>query len=758
MSDRHPLWEVWIRAVIRHPYAVIGISLSITAILGLVVVSTPADLSFTGMMDNRDPEVIAYRDSIRVFGANSSYLLLLEGDPDKLRRVSERLIDELPRHVELERISASTDPAWVIDRSPWFWPDALFDSVLEAAGDSGPAPLTVQAVEAADRFIRRSLRPSERALLVTMEPFGDPLDMAMGGRHYRQIARATEAILEQEGGDVTAGFTGIGPMGAQDQNEVFTRVLIVTPITFVAVLILLTGVERRLSRVLMAGLALGSSTIIAFGLVGLVLGKLTITSTFFGMLLLGLGIDFGIHLLVALRDGRARGLSPEEALAGGVQSTGTAIVLGGGSTVLAFAVVAMVPEPGMRDMALTALFGLVAALILMLSMLPAGWLLLERRRRGADLPSKFHLPGLRPVVGLSLAYPRTVIALGLAVAVIGMAAVPRYKLESDLKKIISRKVPALEVEKRLREIYGIAPMTYLAAVDSLDQARAWSEALRKLPEIAEVTSAADFILDDSEERKGAMEATLSKEAGSNGDGVNALRDRLRRALELGPVTVEQLPASLSSGIVGKDGALALRIVPKENILDARVLGGQIARLRAIAPTTTGIPVIAKMFIIGRRDYVPILMPAIFIVVLLVLTVAFRDWRDVVLGLLPVTVGTFAAFGVFFWFGMQFSILTTVVLPVILGLGVDDGIHVVERLRRYRSRTDEVIHEAVEGVGRAIFLTTATTSVSFFGLLFTDHAGMESIGRFMLIGVPICFVTSVTMLPAAAKLLAKKDSR
>ena len=44
-------------------------------------------------------------------------------------------------------------------------------------------------------------------------------------------------------------------------------------------------------------------------------------------------------------------------------------------------------------------------------------------------------------------------------------------------------------------------------------------------------------------------------------------------------------------------------------------------------------------------------------------------------------------------------------------------------------------------------------VSFFGLLFSNHAGMESIAHFMLIGMPLCFLTSVTVLPAAAKLTA-----
>ncbi|MFP6584768.1 MAG: MMPL family transporter, partial [Candidatus Hydrogenedentota bacterium] len=155
-------------------------------------------------------------------------------------------------------------------------------------------------------------------------------------------------------------------------------------------------------------------------------------------------------------------------------------------------------------------------------------------------------------------------------------------------------------------------------------------------------------------------------------------------------------------------------------------------------------------------YVPYMVPMVFVVVTLVLIVAFRDVQGVLLSLLPVVTATSITFGFYFWLGLQFSTLTVVVVPVILGLGVDDGIHIVERLRRYKSPTREQLQEAVVGVGRPIFLTTTTTCVSFLALLFTDHSGLESIANFMLVGVPLCFLTSVTMVPAAATLFIVKE--
>ena len=75
-------------------------------------------------------------------------------------------------------------------------------------------------------------------------------------------------------------------------------------VTLVGVLLLVYGIEPRVSRVAVAGTALAGSASISLALVGLIQGQLSLASIMFGMLLLGLGVDFGIHILVSMRDAR----------------------------------------------------------------------------------------------------------------------------------------------------------------------------------------------------------------------------------------------------------------------------------------------------------------------------------------------------------------------------------------------------------------------------------------------------------------------
>ena len=101
---------------------------------------------------------------------------------------------------------------------------------------------------------------------------------------------------------------------------------------------------------------------------------------------------------------------------------------------------------------------------------------------------------------------------------------------------------------------------------------------------------------------------------------------------------------------------------------------------------------------------------------------------------------------------HFSILLIIVIPLLLGLGVDDGLHVVHRMLE---DPDLPAHKAAISVSRAITMTTLTTCISFGVLMFSNHAGMESMAQTLLFGLPVCFISSATLIPACAVLLGMR---
>ena len=132
LKDQHPFWTAWTRVIVHRPIFVILCALTVTGILGLQVWRTPKDLSFMGLLDENDVDMLHFRDTVDTFSADSMLVLLLEGDRAEIDRTVGLLVEGLSTLPEVKSISPPADPQWLIDRAPWLWPRPLFDSVLRA--------------------------------------------------------------------------------------------------------------------------------------------------------------------------------------------------------------------------------------------------------------------------------------------------------------------------------------------------------------------------------------------------------------------------------------------------------------------------------------------------------------------------------------------------------------------------------------------------------------------------------------------------
>jgi predicted RND superfamily exporter protein len=139
---------------------------------------------------------------------------------------------------------------------------------------------------------------------------------------------------------------------------------------------------------------------------------------------------------------------------------------------------------------------------------------------------------------------------------------------------------------------------------------------------------------------------------------------------------------------------------------------------------------------------PRVLVPIFLLVVVSLWFAFRSFKEVALSL-----GTLAFSGVLLWASMalldwEWNILNMMALPLLLGMGVDYGIHIQLALRRYNGDLLAVRRS----VGRALLLAGATTVAGFGSLAFSTNAGMASLGKVCALGILLALVTAVYLLP------------
>ena len=111
-------------------------------------------------------------------------------------------------------------------------------------------------------------------------------------------------------------------------------------------------------------------------------------------------------------------------------------------------------------------------------------------------------------------------------------------------------------------------------------------------------------------------------------------------------------------------------------------------------------------------------------------------------MLPLGLGMLQMFGIMGILNIPLNPANMIVLPLILGIGIDDGVHVMHDFRRQSGR-----YRMSPSTASAVLITSLTTMVGFGSLMIAGHRGLQSLGRVLTIGVSCCLFTSLIMMPA-----------
>ncbi|MEM1063113.1 MAG: hypothetical protein AAGJ97_12375, partial [Planctomycetota bacterium] len=130
---------------------------------------------------------------------------------------------------------------------------------------------------------------------------------------------------------------------------------------------------------------------------------------------------------------------------------------------------------------------------------------------------------------------------------------------------------------------------------------------------------------------------------------------------------------------------------------------------------------------------------------------FENLRDAVLTLLPPLLGGVMMFGLLAVWGIDLNPANLIVLPLVLGIGVDDGVHVIHDFRMQR-RAGKGVYAMSKSTSGAIMLTSLTSMVGFGSLMLAAHRGLYSVGFVLVLGIASCLFVSLVTLPAVLTLI------
>lgn len=221
--------------------------------------------------------------------------------------------------------------------------------------------------------------------------------------------------------------------------------------------------------------------------------------------------------------------------------------------------------------------------------------------------------------------------------------------------------------------------------------------------------------------------------------------RLRQTTTARPIAVSDLPIEIRERLVGSSGKWLVRAYASENLWEPSALARFVEQVRTVDPEATGKPFGTLE---GLRSMTTGYLHAglyALLAIVVVLTLDFRSSRCVLLALLPLGMGMVLALGVMHLLGLPLNPANLVSLPLIVGVGIDNGVHV---LHDYISRSRDRAYRLSSATGRGILIAALTTIIGFATLMTSRHEGMFGLGLILTLGVTGCMLASLIVLPAA----------
>lgn len=662
-----------------------------------------------------------------------------------------------------------------------------------------------------------------RLYLVSAQPRNaDVTSLAV--ERLRQLVAQTQGEVP----GINVGITGEPVLEydemAQSQKDT-TRATVIALV--IVALIFIYGYQET-GRPIKATFCLLIGLAYTMGFTTLTVGHLNILTITFLPMLIGLAIDFGVHLVTRYEEELRHGHSEVEAIQKAMVFTGLGIFTGCLTTAVAFLAMGATNFKGIQEMGIISGFGLIICLVPMMTLLPV--LLLRGHQNEIDHSHVTREERRARLERIWLNRPYWVMALTMAACGLCVMGFNKVHFDYNLLHMQSAGLPAVQTEIKLINSATNSVLFAAVVADTVEQANRLESQITNLSSVASVRTMSTYMAGDvkpklemiggikktaaefrfgpvdsapadireldqtlwalqgylglaadevQKENDAALEASLrSMRAsvvqlrqtmqGGNATNVSDMLGVFQRALftdlqdtfatlreqdDRGALQPGDLPEALRNRFIGVTGKFLLQVYPKGNVWERKTQEVFINQLRKIDPNVTGTPVQLFEYTTLLKDSYQTAAWYSFIAILFMVFLHFRSIVCVVLAFLPVAIGSIWMMGFMVWAGIPFNPANIMTLPLVIGIGVTNGIHI---LNRYAEEQNPGI--LAKSTGKAVLVSALSTVAGFGSLILAKHQGIQSLGYVMAVGTMTCMIAALTFLPSLITLLTRRGWR
>ncbi len=691
---------------------------------------------------------------------------------------------------------------------------SLYDEVARVLADVTDGRATALSWQRLFAFEEDRRQPAQR--IVAIKPRLDYASLAPAKAAIAAVRDAVADLPAEMTAGVAIGITGDPVLRTEELQSVASGIEISAALSLVLVALLLAVGIRSAAGVAASLVALLLSLMATAGFAALTVGTLNLISIAFTVLMIGLGIDFAIHLLLHLEERLGDADQPRRVWPMAARHVARGLLLAAITTSAAFYAFSPTRFVGMAQLGVISGTGVLIALLITLVVVPAMTTIRSPRFR----PRRRVRHRIALILALEKASPFTV-AITLVAVAIAAFQIPEVRFDADPMNLRDPASPSVRAFRWIASDSRLSPYRLDYVGDDAAAVRQFARRVERLAEVKEVISIDSFLPADQEARlddidflagdlwfldsidpdvwrtngNAAAPAEVAKAldglrralverrgedpgiraasrrlaaaiarfaAAAQGPAREALVARLDRAvfafypdmlqrlqtmLAPEPLTLASLPERIKRRYLAPTGEALAQVLPAVDVSEPHARARFVRAVLAVEPHIGGSAyAVLRAGTVVAEAMTQATVLAFLLATILVAVVLRRLWA-VAMVMLPLAFAGVLMLAVGVWLDLPFNFANVIVLPLMIGMGVDAAIHLVARARDL----DHAESVFDTNTPRAILFSALTTMASFGTLILSHHRGTASMGELLLIALALTLLATLVVLPAMLEL-------
>ncbi|NUU99929.1 hypothetical protein XO12_07450 [Marinitoga sp. 1154] len=607
--------------------------------------------------------------------------------------------------------------------------------------------------------------------------------------------------------NVKAGLTGTLVI-ARDEMIVTERdMAVATSVSLILIITIFLLGFRSIRYMLLSVIPLILGIIWGMGFTKITIGSLNIMTIMMGAILAGLGIDYSIHIISLFIELRNEGLSIVESIKGIFEKNVRGIIAGAVTTAIGMGIFSISSFPGFKE------FGIVLSSGIIFTLLAAIFILTillktfgnKYKNPGTIFVIDYDIKKYRNIN----------IFLMITLIILSFIKINNVEFDKNMMNIEAKGLESIELNEKILKNFEFSPDNTIFISNNLIEAQELYNKLKDLKIFSQVDSISPFLPDTELQVKRLRNAYETKNApiqkfelnttelkkvlsslnfnmakaaiSLNLMGYKDLAKQLRDIIKSGVlikisnknindlvnientiisvitelrknlnsdklITLNDIPDEIKSNYLGNDGKILTTAYSNGDIWNVeyqKEYFKQLEKLELKNISGTALIFLRVIQISAREGKKILLLTIIFIYIVLLFDM--KSFKYATMALLPMILSIILILGVMGWFNIKLNVVNIVALPLIIGIGVDDGIHLIHRYRREKN-----LRLALKSTGKAITMTTLTTGAAFGTFMLAKYRGFIGFGLLLLLGVIFSYLITVFVVTSIISYIDKND--